>query len=275
MVLKRRLKNIIIHVVLIVGSISMLFPFLWMVLTSIKTFQESLAVPPTILPETPMFSNYSTVWNMFPFFNFYINTFALLFFRILFSVLFSAMAGYGFSRIKFPGRNVLFMLVLLQMMVPGQIFTLPQYLLVAKLGWLNTIRALILPGVVSTYGTFLLRQFFMGLPAELEEAAILDGCNKWQIFWKIMIPLAKSGLFAFGIFTALFAWKDLMWPLIVNMDIKMMTLSSGLASLQGQYSTNYPQLMAGAVIAIWPMIVIFALFQKQFIQGISTTGSKN
>lgn len=134
---------------------------------------------------------------------------------------------------------------------------------------------MIVPGFVSAFGTFLLRQLFLSLPTELEEAGILDGCNRWQIYWYIMMPLAKSGMVAVGIFTSLFAWKDLLWPLIVNMSINKMPLSSGLASLNGQYNTNYPELMAGAMIAIIPMIVLFFIFQKQFIQGIATTGSKN
>lgn len=184
------------------------------------------------------------------------------------------MAAYAFARLEFPGRNLLFGLVLLQMMVPGQIFILPQYMIVSKLGWLNTIQALALPGIVSTFGTFLLRQFFMSLPKDLEEAAVLDGCSVWKIFWKIMLPLTKPGLVSVAIFTALFAWKDLMWPLIVNMSIEKMTLSSGLVNLMGQYSVDYPQLMAGSLIAIVPMIILFLVFQKQFVEGIATSGTK-
>lgn len=275
MSVKTKKNNYIIHVVLIVGSAAMLLPFLWMLLTSLKTLTESTTIPPIIFPKSMKWSNYKDVWNLLPFPKFYINTILMLAGRIAGSLFFSAMAAYAFARIKFPGRNLLFMIVLIQMMVPGQIFIIPQYLLVSKLGWLNTVKALIVPGIVSAFGTFLLRQFFLGIPIELEEAAILDGCNRWQIFWKIMMPLTKSGLIALGIFTALFAWKDLMWPLIVNMSIEKMPLSAGLASLQGQYSTNFPQLMAGSMIAIWPMLLIFIIFQKQFIQGIATTGSKN
>lgn len=135
--------------------------------------------------------------------------------------------------------------------------------------------ALVMPGMASTFGIFLLRQFFMGIPDELEEAAILDGCNPGQIFIKIMFPLIKPGLVSLAIFTALFAYKDLLWPLIVNTSIEKMPLSSGLAMLQGQYTTNYPQLMAGAVIAIIPMVILFLVFQKQFVEGIATTGSKS
>jgi len=268
-------NKFIVHLVLIIGSCVMILPFLWMILTSLKSLTESVSVPPTIFPKQLDYQNYLIVWKELPFLDFYVNTFTMIFFRILFAVLFSSMAAYALARIKFPGRNFIFLLVLIQMMVPSQIFIIPQYLLVIKLGWLNTIKALIVPGFVSAFGTFLLRQLFLSLPTELEEAGILDGCNRWQIYWYIMMPLAKSGMVAVGIFTSLFAWKDLLWPLIVNMSINKMPLSSGLASLNGQYNTNYPELMAGAMIAIIPMIVLFFIFQKQFIQGIATTGSKN
>lgn len=267
--------KVIIHIVLILGAVIMILPFLWMLLTSLETLTESMQVPPLLWPKSWKWSNYSDVWNLLPFLNFYINTFALVFFRILFAVIFSSMAAYAFARIKFPGRDALFMIVLIQMMIPSQLFIIPQYLMVSKLGWLNSIRALVFPGIVSAFGTFLLRQFFLSLPLELEEAGILDGCSRFQLYWKIAMPLAKSGMVALGIFTALFAWKDLLWPLVVNMSIEKMPLSAGLASLQGQYSTNYPQLMAGSMYAIVPMIILFILFQKQFIQGIATTGSKN
>ena len=198
----------------------------------------------------------------------------MLLFRVIGSVLFSSMAAYAFARLNFPGKNFFFSLVLLQMMVPGQLFIIPQFLLVQKLGLLNTVTALVIPGIVSAFGTFLLRQFFMGIPKELEEAAKLDGCSIGRTFFSIMLPLANSGLVALGIFTALFAFKDLMWPLIVNMSIDKMTLSAGLASLQGQFSTNFPQLMAGSLLAVWPMLLIFVIFQRKFIEGIATTGGK-
>ncbi|AJA46658.1 L-arabinose transport system permease protein AraQ [Clostridium pasteurianum DSM 525 = ATCC 6013] len=268
-------SNIIVHIILIIGAFAMLLPFLWMIITSLKTLTESTQVPPTFIPKIFNIGNYSDVWNQLPFASFYVNTFLMMLFRIIFSVFFSAMAAYAFARIEFPGKNAFFMIILIQMMIPGQIFIIPQYLIVSKLGLLNSVGALVVPGIVSAFGTFLLRQFFIGIPVELEEAAVLDGCNRWQIFYKIMLPLTKSGLVAIGIFTALFAWKDLMWPLIVNTSIEKMPLASGLASLQGQYATNFPQLMAGSMIAIWPMLILFIIFQKQFIQGIASTGSKN
>ena len=266
--------NLIVHLVLIIGSVIMILPFAWMILTSFKTLAESTQMPPKIFPDTLQFSNYTEVMRLLPFDKFYINTILMLLFRVIGSVLFSAMAAYAFARLNFPGKNFFFSLVLLQMMVPGQLFIIPQFLLVQKLGLLNTVTALVIPGIVSAFGTVLLRQFFMGIPKELEEAAKLDGCSIGRTFFSIMLPLANSGLVALGIFTALFAFKDLMWPLIVNMSIDKMTLSAGLASLQGQFSTNFPQLMAGSLLAVWPMLLIFVIFQRKFIEGIATTGGK-
>jgi multiple sugar transport system permease protein len=268
-------KAWVVHCLLIAGALTMLIPFLWMIITSLKTLMESTMIPPTLVPSTCQWSNYADVWNSLPFAAFYANTFGMIFFRILGSVFFSATAAYAFARIEFPGRDFLFGIVLVTMMIPGQLFLIPQYDIVAKLGMLNTMFALVMPGIVSAFGTFLLRQFFLSIPKELEEAAILDGCSRWQVFWKIMLPLTRSGLIALGIFTALFAWKDLMWPLIANTSLEEMPLASGLASLQGQYSTNFPQLMAGSMIAIWPMLLLFVIFQKHFIEGISGTGSKS
>ena len=212
--------------------------------------------------------------SLLPFFKFYFNTIIVIVIRVVISTFFAAMAAYGFARIKFPGRDILFMFVLIQMMVPGQIFIIPQYLMLQRLGMLNSISALVFPGIVTAFGTFLLRQFFMGLPDELEEAAVIDGANKWQIFVHVMLPLARSGMISLSIFTALFAWKELMWPLIVNADIEKMPLSAGLAQLIGQFATNYPVLMAGSVLAIIPMIIIFVIFQKQFINGVALSGGK-
>lgn len=267
-------KTWLIHAVLILGSFLMVMPFLWMFLTSGKTLAESTQIPPKIFPDSFQVDNYRTVWNVLPFLSFYINTGIMIAVRVLTSTLFSAMAAFAVAKLDFPGKNFFFGIVLTQMMIPAQIFLTPQYLLVQRLGLLNTVAALVIPGIVSAFGTFLLRQFFMKLPDELMEAATIDGASIWQVFYRIYLPLARSGLVALGIFTSLFAFKDLMWPLIVNISLDKMTLSAGLASLQGQYVSNYPQLMAGSVIAIVPMIVLYVLFQRQFIEGIATTGGK-
>lgn len=272
---KEKVRNkVIIHTVLIIGALIMIMPFIWMALTSVKTLSESMAIPPVLFPEVAQWQNFPEILEKLPFMSFYLNTLLMIVGRVVFALMFSSMAAYAFARIDFPFRNFLFSVILVQMMIPSQIFITPQFLLAQQLGMLDSVSGLILPGLVSAFGTFLLRQFFMSLPDELEEAAFLDGANIWQIFFKIMLPLARSGLVALGIFTALFAFKDLMWPLIVNISENKMPLSAGLATLQGQYTTNYPELMAGSLLAIWPMLVIFILFQKKFIEGIATSGGK-
>lgn len=271
----KKISRIFMHLFLIIIAIIMILPFVWMVLTSFKSVTESTQMNPfVIFPSQWRIENYIEVIKGNDFLALYINTFLMMIFRVICSVLFSAMTAYAFARLEFPGRNFLFGLVLFQMMIPAQVFIIPQYLMIDQINMRNTIFALVFPGLVSAFGTFLLRQFFMGLPKELEEAAYLDGCNIGQTFFKVMLPLARSGLVALSIFTALFAFKDLMWPLIVNSNTDAATLSSALSKIQSAYSVNYPQLMAASVLAIWPMLAVYIIFQKQFIEGIATSGGK-
>ena len=270
----KRLSTTLTYVVLILGSILMIFPFVWMLLTSFKTQAESMAIPPQILPSQWNFDNFATALASLPFLNLYVNTGLLIVFRVVCAVLFSSMAGYAFAKLPSPCKTLLFSIVLVQMMLPSQIFITPQYLMLARMGLTNTIFALVFPGLVSAFGTFFLRQTYLGIPNEIAEAAYLDGCNKWQTFTKVMFPLTGSSCAALAIFTAVFAYSDLMWPLICNTDLNMMTLSAGLSTLNGQYTTNFPVLMAGSFLAVIPMVILYLLFQKQFIQGIAMTGGK-
>ena len=270
----RNLNKALIYAALIAGSITMIFPFAWMLLTSFKTQAESMAIPPQILPSHWNFDNFFKALESLPFWNLYLNTFLLILFRVICAVVFSSMAGYAFAKLEFPCKKLLFGLVLMQMMLPSQIFIIPQYQMLAKMGMTNSIFALVFPGLVSAFGTFFLRQAYLGLPNELAEAAYLDGCTKWQTFTKVLLPLTKSSLAALAIFTAVFAYADLMWPLICNTDLNMMTLSAGLSTLNGQYTTNFPVLMAGSLLAMIPMVLLYLLFQKQFIEGIAMTGGK-
>ena len=270
----RKVSTALVYAALIAGSITMIFPFVWMLLTSFKTQAESMAIPPQIFPAQWNFDNFTKALESLPFWNLYVNTFLLIFFRVICAVVFSSMAGYAFAKLEFPCKNLLFGLVLMQMMLPSQIFIIPQYQMLAKMGMTNTIFALVFPGLVSAFGTFFLRQAYMGLPNEIAEAAYLDGCTKWQTFTKVLLPLTKSSIAALAIFTAVFAYADLMWPLICNTDLNMMTLSAGLSTLNGQYTTNFPVLMAGSLLAMVPMVLLYLMFQKQFIEGIAMTGGK-
>ena len=266
--------SLLIHAVLVLGALAMVVPFIWMLLTSVKSLGESTQIPPVILPSTFRWSNYSEVVQTLPFLKFYQNTVLMTAGRTIGQLIFCSLAAYAFARIDFPGRNVLFVLVLSVLMIPAHVFLIPQYLIMKNLGWLNSLQALIVPGLFSAFGTFMLRQFFMGLPRELEEAAKLDGANHFQIYARVMLPLALPGLIALAIFTILWSWNDLIWPLVVNDSPDKMTLSAGLASLQGQHMTNYPVVMAGAVLATWPMLLMFIVLQRYFIEGIAITGTK-
>ena len=244
---KRRMQRLLIHLILIIFSIIMIVPFVWMTLTAFKTVTEATSVSPfVIFPSQWRTDAFTTVWNNMNFLVLYKNTLLLIFFRVVCACLTATLAGYAFARLKFKGRDFMFSLILFQMMIPSQIFIIPQFLMISKMGMTNTMFALVFPGIVTAFGTFLLKQAYMGLPGDLEEAARLDGCNIPKTFVFVMAPLARSSMVALGIFTAVFAFKDLMWPLVVNSSANKMPLSAALATMQGQYQSNYPQLMAAS-----------------------------
>jgi multiple sugar transport system permease protein len=266
-------KNVPVHTILIASALAMVAPFIWQIITSLKSLSSATSVPPSVLPEG-RWDNYSKVFQVLPFGHQFLNTVLMAGLRTIGQVLFCSMAAYAFARLRFPGRNVLFGILLSVLMVPPQLFIIPQYQIMSSLGWLNSLQALVVPGLFSAFGVFLLRQFFLGLPKELEEAAAIDGAGPVRIYWSIVLPLARPGLVALALLVLLWSWNDLFWPLVVNTDPDKMTLSAGLASLQGQFQTDYPVLMAGSLLASLPIIAIFTLLQRQFIQGIATTGTK-
>ncbi|MCP1100851.1 multiple sugar transport system permease protein [Aequitasia blattaphilus] len=271
---KKRTK-ILIYLIMCIGAVVMIVPFIWMILTAFKTPTEATSLNPFVFfPRKWKLDAFIDAWSKMDFIKLYLNTILMIVGRVICAVVTATMAGYAFGRLNFKGKNFAFSLVLFQMMVPPQIFIIPQYLIVNKLGLLNTTFSLVFPGLVSAFGTFLLRQSFKSLPKDLEEAARLDGCNIGQTFLHIMMPLAKSNMVALGIFTAIFAYKDLMWPLVANTEQSSMPLSSALAKLQGQFQANYPQLMAAALISCILIVVIYLIFQRQFIEGIATSGGK-
>lgn len=267
--------NIIIYLILALGSVIMIFPFIWMITTSFKTVPETTLIPPALFPKS--FRNtaaYAQVTASLPFLKLYYNTLMMIVLRVICAVIFSSMAAYAFAKLKFPLKNIFFFVVLSQLMLPAQVFILPQYEIISALGKTDSIFALVFPALVSAFGTFFLRQTYMGIPDDLLEAARIDGCGHFKTFLRIAFPLTKTSVAALSVFTALFAYSDLMWPLIVNTKLDKLTLSSGLSTLRGQFAVNYPNLMAGSVLAMIPMIVIYIIFQKQFIEGIALTGTK-
>lgn len=263
-----------IHIVLSLVTILMIGPFIWMFLTSIKTYEETIQVPIIWFPDEIRWINYQIVNEKFPFLRLYLNTIVVVIATVFTQLALSSLAAFAFARLHFPGKNLLFLFMLSLLMVPGQIFLIPQYQIIVGLNLTDTLTALVLPNMFSVFGVFLLRQFFAAIPQELEDAARIDGCNNFRIYWQIMMPLVTPGLVAMGILTMIGAWKELLWPLIVNQSIDKMTLSAGLANLIGEHTTYHEQVMAGAVISVLPMIIIFAFFQRKFVESIAQTGVK-
>jgi multiple sugar transport system permease protein len=268
--------NYFAQVILVLGAFIMLIPFLWMILYIFKTVTETTQIPFKLLPAHwgTWHSNVSKAWYQLHIGRLYYNTIISAFFRTMGPLIFSSMAAYAFARIKFPAKNFLFVLVISVMLVPNTVFYTSQYFMLNKMHLVNTLTALFITGLVSPFATFLLRQFFLSLPLELEEAAILDGCNHYQILRLIMLPLVTPALAAVAIIHMLWAWNDFTWPFIINSSADKMTLAAGLQNLVGQFQTDYPTLMAGALMTVIPMLLVFIVFQKRFIEGVAFTGSK-
>lgn len=272
---KLKINNILWHIVLIAGALTMVIPFVWMVLTSFKTFAETIHVPIIWLPSSFRFDNYAEVLERLNFGRYYLNTIYITIVITLGQLFLCSLAAYAFARLEFPGRDFLFIIILTVLMVPPQMTLISRFLLINFFGWVDTFWALIVPNMVSAYGTFFLRQFFKTLPGELEDSAKIDGCSYFRIFWNIMLPLCTSSIIAFGIFTVLWAWNDLLWPLIVTTSEAKRVLSVGIATLQGQHDTEYHLLMSASVMATIPMVAVFLVGQKYFIEGIAVSGIKS
>jgi len=262
-----------IHLLLIVGAIVMIAPLLWMITLSLKPARLTYS-PTYLFPNTFEWQNYVDAWDAAPFARYYLNTAIMAAGITLGQLLFSSLAAYAFARIKFPGREVLFLLILGTMMLPIQVLIIPSYLTVLSLGWKNSFFALIVPRMVSAFGIFLLRQFYLSIPRDLDEAAFIDGASHFGVWWRIILPLSRPALATLAIFAFLFAWNDFLWPLIVTDDPNMRTIQLGLVMFQGRYSTNWTLLMAGTVTATIPTVIAFLLGQRQFIESIALSGVK-
>ncbi len=263
-----------VYIVLSAGALIMIAPYAVALVTSLKTYAETIAVPPTILPASPQWGNYFAVNGTFPILIQLGNSALVTAARVAGQLIFCSMAAYAFARLRFPFRGAVFAVFLSVLMVPGQLFLLPQYQIMQSLGWLDTLQALFLPGIFSAFGVFLLRQFFLTIPEELEEAARLDGANPWQIFSRIMLPLIRPALAALALLTMVASWSDFLWPLIVNSTPERLPVSVGLADLIGQYTTPYELIMAGSIIASLPMILVFLFAQRSFVKGLAAGALK-
>lgn len=266
---------VLTHGILILLGALMAAPYAVELLTSLKTYQETVQVPPVIVPAAPQWGNYVSVFSeTFPIGIQLANTAIAAVARAAGQILVGSMAAFAFARLEFRFRGPLFALFLSVLMVPSQLFLIPQYQVMQTLGWLDSIPALFVPGIFSAFGVFLLRQFFMTLPKELDEAALLDGCNPFQIYWRVLLPLMRPALVALALLTIVSSWNDLLWPLVVNSSPTKFPVSVGLANLQGQFVDQFQLIMAGSAIATAPIIILFAVLQRQFIAGFASSGLK-
>ncbi|MGI6209714.1 MAG: carbohydrate ABC transporter permease [Anaerolineae bacterium] len=273
--LRRVLKPVVVHGFLIAASLVMALPFIWMVLSSLKAQPEIFIFPPRWLPRTPLWSNYIEVTRAMPFTWFTYNSLKIAFLNVIGQVLSASLAAYAFARLRFPGREAMFLTWLGCMMIPGQVTLIPQFILFRSFGWLDTHLPLVIPSFFgSAFGTFLLRQFFMTIPMELEDAAIVDGCSRFRIYWNIMMPLAKPALATLAVFTFMGSWNNLLGPVIYLTTYKKLTLPVGLAFFRGQYGTEWALLMAGATISVIPIIILYMVAQQYFVQGVVMSGIK-
>lgn len=263
-------SRIIAYTILILGAISMLVPFLWMLATSLMSSQQIYAFPPQLIPNPARWQNYPEALNSVPLVRFFWNSLIVATLTTAGQLVTASMAGYAFARLKFPFRNTLFFLFLATMMIPPQVNIVPLFILMSKMGWIDSFYALIIPGLFGAFGIFLLRQFFMGFPNELEQAARLDGCNPWQIYWYIALPTALPALATLGIFSFITSWNSFLWPLIVTHSETMRTLPVGLAAFKGAFreNTQWGPLMAAGVISVVPALLVFLAGQKYFIKGL-------
>lgn len=266
------ISRILFYIIIIGYSVIALGPFVWGFITSLKPTAEVNRL--TINLRQLSFDNYFFLWDRFPFARWTFNSIFVALLVTLGNILFNSMAGYALARINFPGKKTLFLTILGLMMIPGQVVMVPTFILLSRLGWINTYRGLTIPFIFSLFGIFLMRQFFLSIPKSIEEAAVIDGLGRFGIFFRIVLPLAKPALSTQFILTFTGNWNSFLWPSLIARSDRMYTLPIGLNSFYGQYFQFWDQVLAGVMILSIPAIIIFLIFQKNFIKGISTTGMK-
>lgn len=270
---KSKVEKAIVLFIMLLGGILVSIPFIWMISSSFKPESEVLAIPPTIIPDNPTIENYINLFTNMNFAVYLRNTIIIVLFSFL-GLLFNAMAGYGFAKYDFNGKEKLFYVVLATMMIPGQVTMIPVYLILNYMGLTNTMAGIILPGLAVAFSIFLFRQFMTTIPNDLLEAARLDGAGEFYIFFRLVMPIAKPIFAVQGILTFIAGWNSFLWPLIIANDESLYTLSVGLSLLQGQYANNYALQMAGAAFMVVPIIIIFSFFQKYVVEGFTMSGLK-
>ena len=262
----------LIHVALILGSFVMLLPFGWMLVTSLKSPPQIFTYPPSLVPNPVVWQNYVDTMQAMPFGRFYLNSIFVAFSVTTLQILTSSLSAFAFARLRFRGREILFLVYLATLMIPFQVTMIPNFILVSYLHWYDTFYALIVPTAFSAFAVFLLRQYFRGIPVDLDEAARMDGASSLRIWGQVIMPLSSPVLAALTIFVFLGSWNDFLWPLVVTNSNATRTIPVGLASFRGQFNTDWHLLMAGSVIALLPVLLVYVIAQKRFIEGITLSG---
>jgi multiple sugar transport system permease protein len=268
-----RWSHVLAHVALILGSVLMLLPFIWMFSTSLKPGAEVFReYPPRLIPTTVQWGNYKEALTSMPFGRFYLNSFVVAISVTTLQLLTSSLAAFAFARLRFRGRDVLFFMYLSALMIPFPVLLVPNFIIVRNLGWFDSYAALILPVSFSAFSTFLLRQYYRGIPMELDEAARIDGASSFRVWWQIIFPNSRPALAALAIFVFLGNWNEFLWPLIVTNSEAMRTVPVGLNSFKGQFTVRWEMLMAAAVVGMVPVLAVYVLAQNWIIKGMSITG---
>ena len=269
------IANVLAHVILILGSIAMAAPFVWMISGSLKSLGELFLYPPRWIPKYWAWKNYIRIWSIAPFARYFFNSFEITILGTVGQILSCSLAAFAFARLRFKGREVIFVILLATLMLPFQLTIIPVFYIMFKLGWIDTHLPLIIPAFCGgAYGTFLIRQFFMTIPQELDDAAKIDGCSPFRIFSFIYFPLSKPVLATLAVFNFMWRWNDLYGPLLFLHSPAKMTVTVGISAIQGQYWSDIPLLMAGSLISLVPTIALFLVMQRYFIQGVVLSGIK-
>ena len=267
-------QRIVFYVVLTIFALFFLLPLIWMFVTAIKPFQEQLQ--PNWIPQEPTLGNFRDIFTdpTLPTVRWFFNSVLIASIFTILVLVIDSLAGYAYARMEFPGRNLLFGLLLATLVMPGLMFLIPNYLTINRLNLLNNYAGVIAPGLAGVFGVFFLRQFFQGIPKELEEAARIDGAGTWRTFFQVVLPLAKGALATLGVITFMGSWNEFLWPLLIMNERTMQTLPVGLATIQGQYTFDYGKLMAGAAVTAVPVLIIYMFLQRYIVQSVAMTGLK-
>jgi multiple sugar transport system permease protein len=270
----RGVVNVLLYFVLVAGALAMIVPFLWMVSTGLKAPGSVLTIPPQIIPKEPTLDSFLRVLDVVPLGRMFLNSVFVTTVTVSAQLVTSSLAAYAFARMRWGGRDAVFMVYLATLMIPSQVTITPLFILMRQLGWINTYQGLILPGTVGAFGTFLLRQAMLNVPRAYEEAAFLDGANHFQVYREVVLPMIRPALATLAVLATMANWNDFLWPLFVTNDANLMTLPVGLSLLQGEHTTDWNLIMAGAVISVAPIILVYLAAQRAFVNGMLQSGLK-